>query len=178
MDQMIVINIILSFKDYTVKENKDKLDYILNPIYFGDNPIGFFDGAVVGNNLWYWIIFKNLLKHTVRARFAGGTGNNMKAELLGLWGLLLLASYFTIKKMMVAGDSKVTIDWINSKSNLNLIYLNNWKDKIRSLKMDLILSNSCISIDSSTKLQTTYQRWLLKTHQAGFFMKNFLKKLL
>jgi hypothetical protein len=36
--------------------------------------------------------------------------------------------------MMVAGDSKVTIDWINSKSNLNLIYLKYWKDKIRSLK--------------------------------------------
>jgi hypothetical protein len=56
-----------------------------------------------------------------------------KAKLLDLWGLLLLFSYFSIKKMMVAGDSKVTIDWINSKSNLNLIYLNNWKDKIRSL---------------------------------------------
>jgi hypothetical protein len=36
--------------------------------------------------------------------------------------------------MMVAGNSKVTIDWINSKSSLNLIYLNYWKDKIRSLK--------------------------------------------
>ena len=34
---------------------------------------------------------------------------------------------------MVAEDSKVTIDWINSKSNLNLIYVNNWKDKIKSL---------------------------------------------
>jgi hypothetical protein len=32
---------------------------------------------------------------------------------------------------MVAGDSKVTIDWINSKSNLNLNYFNEWKDKIK-----------------------------------------------
>jgi hypothetical protein len=37
------------------------------------------------------------------------------------------------KKMMVAGDSKVTIDWLYSKSNLNLIYLNNWKDNIKIL---------------------------------------------
>jgi hypothetical protein len=57
----------------------------------------------------------------------------MKVELLGLWGLLLLSTSFSIKKMMVVGDSKVTIDWINSKSSLNLIYLSSWKDKIRRL---------------------------------------------
>jgi hypothetical protein len=45
MDPMIVIKIILSFKEYSVKEDEDKLDFILNPIYFDDNPIGFFDGA-------------------------------------------------------------------------------------------------------------------------------------
>ena len=58
-----------------------------------------------------------------------------KSEILSLWGLLLLLSYFSIKKLMVVGDSKVTIDWINSKSNLNLyISKKYWKDKIRSLK--------------------------------------------
>jgi hypothetical protein len=36
--------------------------------------------------------------------------------------------------MMVVGDSKVAIDWINDNSNLNLLYLNNWKEQIRSLK--------------------------------------------
>jgi hypothetical protein len=35
---------------------------------------------------------------------------------------------------MVVGDSKVNIDWINDCSNLNLIYLHNWKEQIRSLK--------------------------------------------
>jgi hypothetical protein len=116
LDQMIVLNIILSFKEYTVKEDKDKLDFILNPIYFDDNPIGFFDGAAVGNNCGIGLYLKISSEHTVKAHFAGGTGNNMKAELLGLWGILLLSSFFTIKKLMVAGDSKVTIDWINSKS--------------------------------------------------------------
>jgi hypothetical protein len=36
---------------------------------------------------------------------------------------------------MVVGDSKVTIDWINDCSNLNLIYLHNWKEHIRSLNV-------------------------------------------
>ena len=58
----------------------------------------------------------------------------MKDELLGLWGLLLLSTRLSIKNMIVSGDSKVTIDWINSKSSLNLIYLNSWKDNIRRLK--------------------------------------------
>jgi hypothetical protein len=35
---------------------------------------------------------------------------------------------------MLAVDSKVTIDWISDKANLDLIYLSHWKDKISSLK--------------------------------------------
>jgi len=50
------------------------------------------------------------------------------------WGLLLFAQKLSIKKMMAVGDSKVTIDWINECSNLHLLYLHIWKDKIKSLK--------------------------------------------
>jgi hypothetical protein len=35
---------------------------------------------------------------------------------------------------MVVGDSKVNIEWINDRSNLNLIYLHGWKEQIRCLK--------------------------------------------
>jgi hypothetical protein len=35
---------------------------------------------------------------------------------------------------MIVGDSKVAIDWINDRSNLNLIYLASWKEQIRCLK--------------------------------------------
>jgi hypothetical protein len=55
---------------------------------------------------------------------------------MGLWGLLHLAQRLSIKKLMVVGDSKVTIDWINDCSNLNLMYLHSWKDRIKSLKED------------------------------------------
>jgi hypothetical protein len=54
----------------------------------------------------------------------------MKAELLGLWGLLLLATHFSIKKLMVAGDSKVTIDWISDKAKLEIIYLSNGRIRL------------------------------------------------
>jgi len=53
---------------------------------------------------------------------------------MGLWGILLLSTRLSIKNLMVAGDSKVTIDWINNKSNLDLIYLSHWKGMIKLLK--------------------------------------------
>ena len=58
----------------------------------------------------------------------------MKAEILGLWGLLFLANILSIKEMMVVGDSKVAIDSIIGNSKLNPLYLENWKDQIRNLK--------------------------------------------
>jgi ribonuclease HI len=93
-----------------------------------------FDGAVVDDFCGIGIFLKISPDHLFRVHFAGGKGNNMKAEILGLWDLLHFASRLSINKMMVVGDSKVTIDWINDRSKLNLLYLNTWKDKIRRLK--------------------------------------------
>jgi len=53
---------------------------------------------------------------------------------MGLWGLLFFASRLCINKLMVAGDSKVAIDWIARKEKLNLLYLNSWKSNITRLK--------------------------------------------
>ena len=56
---------------------------------------------------------------------------------MGLWGLLHFATCLSINKMMVVGDSKVAIEWINDKSNLNQLYLDTSKGKIRRLKDNL-----------------------------------------
>ena len=84
MDHMIVTKIILSFKEYSTKEEEDKLAFILNPIYFDDNPIGFFDGAIDDNICGIGIYLKISTEHIIKAHFARGNGNNMKAEILGL----------------------------------------------------------------------------------------------
>jgi ribonuclease HI len=49
----------------------------------------------------------------------GGEGTNTKAELLGAWSTLILAHHLKIKKILVMGDSKVVIDWLNLKGNLH-----------------------------------------------------------
>jgi ribonuclease HI len=124
----------LDIKEHNGAGEVDKFDFILNPVFFDENPIGFFDGAVVDDNCGVGIFIKLNSDHFYRAHFAGGKGNNMKDEILGLWGLLYFAYRLSISKMMVAGDSKVAIDWINDCSNLNLLYLSSWKEHIRSLK--------------------------------------------
>jgi ribonuclease HI len=123
-----------SIKEQRYKEEVDKLEILLNPIYFNNNPIGFFDGAYAENKCGIGLYLKFSSSHSIKALFVGGSGNNMKAELMGLWGILLITTQWSIKKLMVVGDSKVTIDWINDKSNLDLNYLSHWKEKIRFLK--------------------------------------------
>ena len=84
MDHMIVTKIILSFKEYSAKEEEDKLAFILNPIYFDDNPIGFFDGAVDDNICGIGIYLKISTEHIIKAHFDGDNGNDIKVEILGL----------------------------------------------------------------------------------------------
>jgi hypothetical protein len=55
----------------------DKLDYILNPVFFYDTHISFFDGAAVGGFCGIDIYLKLSAFHSLRIYFAGGEGNNM-----------------------------------------------------------------------------------------------------
>jgi hypothetical protein len=112
-DSRIVTKILLTIKEHKGSGEVDKFNYILNPVFFDENPIRLFDGATVDNNCGINIFLKINSDHFYRAHFAGGKGNNMKDEILGLWGLLHFAYRLSISKMMVVGDSKVAIDWIN-----------------------------------------------------------------
>jgi ribonuclease HI len=57
----------------------------------------------------------------------GGVGTNTKAELLGAWVTLILVNQWKIPKIQLMGDSKVIIDWLNQKGNLNVIDIEGWK---------------------------------------------------
>jgi len=55
------------------------------------SPIVFSDGATINDICGAGIFIKMNDHHVYKAYFTGGKGNNMKDELLGLWGLLFLA---------------------------------------------------------------------------------------
>jgi ribonuclease HI len=62
-----------------------------------------------------------------------GPGTNTKAELMGLWASLLLASSWSINHLLVRDDSRVIIDWITQKSKLHAVHVECWKQKTRDL---------------------------------------------
>jgi len=154
------------------------VDFILNPIFFDDNPIGFFDRATVNDNCGVGIYMKLSAHHSFKAHFAGGKCNNMKAEILGLWGFLFFAQRLPIRNLMVVGDSKVTIDWINDCSNMDLIYLHSWKEQIKCIKasfegihfMHIHKEFNTVAYQLSKKLWTT--PWV------GFFMRRSSHEML
>jgi ribonuclease HI len=62
-----------------------------------------------------------------------GPGTNTRAEFLGVWETLLLASRLHIYNLQVLGDSRIVIDWCNNRGKLQVIALNCWKVRFREL---------------------------------------------
>jgi ribonuclease HI len=65
-----------------------------------------------------------------RWTFRCGPGTNTRAELLGAWVTLHLASISNIEHLQLIGDSRVIIDWLNHKGKLQTITLLAWNDRI------------------------------------------------
>jgi hypothetical protein len=89
-DGRMISSILLNIKEYKGTGKEEKVEYILNPVFFDEKPIGFFDGAVVNDKCGAGIYIKISAHHGYKAFFVRGKSNSMKAEILGLWGLLLL----------------------------------------------------------------------------------------
>jgi hypothetical protein len=60
-------------------------------------------------------------------------GLEYKSRTLGLWTALALASQWSLDHLLVLGDSRIIIDWINNKSKLHSVQIEGWKDKTKSL---------------------------------------------
>ena len=52
--------------------------------------------------------------------------SNTKAELIGLWGVLFLASKCGIDSLNIYEDSNIIIEWAKGGFNLQVIHLNSW----------------------------------------------------
>jgi len=94
-----------------------------------------FDGAAQSNGLCCGAggIFKTHLLRITKWFLNCGAGTNTKAELMGLWASLSLASIWSINHLLVLGDSRVIIDWITKKSKLHSVHVECWKQKTLDL---------------------------------------------
>jgi len=113
----------------------DNLGFLMKLVYFGERPLGLFDGAGGGGGeCGVGIVLKLSGIHFYRVQLAIGLGSNIKVELLGLWGLLKFALRCHIAELMAVGDSKVLLDRFAGKSQLNALNLQPWMKKIIDLK--------------------------------------------
>jgi len=62
-----------------------------------------------------------------------GECTNTKAELMGIWATLTLASHLTLPKLQAMGDSKVIIDWLNDRGQLQTSSIEGWKIRTKDL---------------------------------------------
>jgi ribonuclease HI len=86
-------------------------DFIMNPVYFGQKPLSFFDRVAASSSCGFGIVLKLSSDHFYNIHLAIRPGTNIKAEMLGLWGLLDFTLILHIHELMVVGDSKVILDW-------------------------------------------------------------------
>jgi len=105
----------------------------VNPLYFGNTPIGFFDGVAKGGLSGVGVFVKIDRYHCFKAHMAIGSGTNIRAELLALWVMLFLCKKLELVDVHIAGDSKMVVDWFNQKAKLHVMTLQPWKDRINEL---------------------------------------------
>jgi ribonuclease HI len=98
-----------------------------------DRVVAWFDGAAQQDGSLCGAGGKIVLNsHTCfRWTLNCGNGTNMKAELLGAWASLILASRLHINELLLLGDSKIIIDWLSGRADFHVADLESWKERTR-----------------------------------------------
>jgi ribonuclease HI len=84
--------------------------------------VGWFDGVALSNGIQSGVggLIKINDKTSIKWTFNCGPGTNTREEFLGVWATLLLATRLHITNLQVFGDSKIIIDWCNSRGKLQV----------------------------------------------------------
>ena len=112
-------------REHRSQEKEPKIRVLVPPEINKDIPWAFFDGASQGNpplggsgGVLY--LSKN---HKLQARFSLGHYTNNKLELETLHLVLNLAINNNISQLQFFGDSKMVVDWVNKKIQINAPHL-------------------------------------------------------
>ena len=82
-------------------------------------PCGFFDGAAAGNIGGVGFVLLLSDSHTLGVSLGCGRITNTRAELRGLWALLVVSKHLGIPLLTIFGDSLVIINWANKNASLD-----------------------------------------------------------
>ena len=87
----------------------------------------------MGKKCGAWFVLKCPALGTFNMKMNCGYGKNTKGELLALWYILYFENVLKVTGLMLAGDSKFIIDWFNNDNNLQVLDLQPWMEKIKTL---------------------------------------------
>ena len=111
-----ITNYVKLYSSQTVKVKKvRKIGHPPCMIY----PCGFFDGSSATNvaGVGYSLYLNE--SHSFEFTLGVGNGSNTKAELLGLWALLLSSQVMGIPLSHIFGDSSVIVNWAKGSTTLS-----------------------------------------------------------
>jgi ribonuclease HI len=133
---MVVLNTLGLLKNSDgVGSWKEKGLRILKTLVFTFLNVGWFDGATQENKNLSGAggVIKISKDTNHKWIFNCDIGTNSRDELLDVWVTLTLAICLGLNQLQVIGYSKIVIEWLNCRGNLNVTSLMGWKDRIRDL---------------------------------------------
>lgn len=126
--------VLKSIEEFAIDPGEVKVKSLINPSFFGNYDVGFFDGVATKEQSGMGIVVKVSPSHFFKAHMVVGTGTNIREKLLALWGLLFLSQCIGLQSLFVFGDSRVVVDWFNGDTALNVLVLQDWKSRIQTLR--------------------------------------------
>lgn len=96
-------------------------------------PALYFDGASAEGNIGCGAWIKISDRYRILIYWNGGPGSNNKAEIMALWGGLLIAIDYQIQVAGIYGDSQLVIGWMSNRFNMYNQLLQGWIDRTQYL---------------------------------------------
>jgi hypothetical protein len=114
------IGIFKNWEDIYPKTFKKKI--LVRPCLSYVYLMGWFDGTAQQNGALSGAsgLIQLSLNSFYKWTLCCGPGTNTRAELLGAWATVHLASKLHIENLHMIGDSKVIINWLNNQGNLQI----------------------------------------------------------
>jgi len=87
--------------------------------------VGYFDGASQGDGGRCGVGAVILLptNFTLKVSLMCGKGTNTRGEIMALWVLFHMENSINIDSLQIFGDSKIVVDWFNSKALIQVVGL-------------------------------------------------------
>jgi ribonuclease HI len=140
-----------------------------------DLAVGFFDGAsrYMGKKCGAGAVLKCPTLGTYRIKMRCGSGTNTKGEILALWCILYFANKLKVSRLMLAGDSKIIIDWFNNVNNLQVLSLQDWMEKIKRLSGRFLQLKAYHIYRSFNKGVDQMSKEALQLEEEGIFSQKY-----